>query len=169
MEYYIGEIRPFAYHNLVPQNWAACNGQILSIADYPQLYSLIGTSYGGNGTTTFALPNLNGRTITCITETFEVGKTGGSETVTLTTNEMPQHTHLVNAANYPAHDFLNQNNDYPAEFADDITAYTADSANIALNPKTISFTGGGQAHENRMPFMVMNFYIATKGIYPEKS
>lgn len=168
MEYYIGEIRPFAF-KMVPKNWLACDGQILPITEYPKLYSLLGARFGGNGTSTFALPNLNGRTVTCISQTFdEVGTVGGSETVTLTTDEIPQHTHLVNASNLPAEDVLNQNNDYLAEFAYNVTAYIGDDANIALNPKTVSFTGGGQPHENRMPFMVMNFYIATDGIYPQR-
>ncbi len=177
METYLGEIKVFAFDK-IPTGWAPCNGQILAIDDHQKLYSLIGDAYGGNGSTTFALPNLNG----CVgigvdaLEQRGVGAQGGSETVTLTMSEMPAHSHLVNASDENGKDYLNQNNDYLATFYNSniehqVAAYYALSVDdlIALNPKTVGFAGGGQPHENLMPYLVMSYCISIDGLYPTRS
>ncbi len=174
MDTYVGEIKTFAFDK-IPLNWLACNGQVLAVSDYPDLYSLIGAAYGGNGKTTFALPNLNGRVAVGFGTSNDnnLGAQGGTETVTLTTKEMAAHTHIMNAYKGLGTDVLNQNNDYLAGFrvvGNFIEAYLLDAntGNVPLNPKTVSFTGGGQAHENRMPFITVSYCIAVKGLYPDR-
>ncbi len=182
METYIGEIKVFAF-NSIPTGWLACSGQELAIADYQKLYSLLGDTFGGNGSTTFALPDLNG----CVAVgmggslNLNVGAQGGSESVTLTKDEMAAHMHHVNATDEDGMDYLNQNNDYLATFYQPetsttgfkITAYNPYSTSsnlIALNPRTIGNTGAVdvQAHENRMPYLAMSYCIAADGEYPQK-
>ncbi|HEY9176494.1 MAG TPA: tail fiber protein [Flavipsychrobacter sp.] len=176
METYVGEIKAFAF-NKIPKNWQPCNGQVLAVSEYQKLYALIGNRFGGNGQKTFALPNLNGRVAIGINTGLDIGASGGSETVTLTNEEMPAHIHEVNASNISGTDSLNQNNDYLAVFYHtgiqfEVEAYGSYSSSndlMALNPKTIGFEGGNQPHENRMPYQVMSYCIATDGLFPSRS
>ncbi len=177
MENFIGEIRAFSFGK-IPRGWAACTGQILKITDYPALFSLIGTQFGGNGRDTFALPNMQGRVAFGIGTSHPIiGMYGGTETAMVTYAEMAAHTHMVNAKEDSGTDALNQNNDYLARFnldtvtPDDANAYMPylPTDNVALNPNTVDFKGGGQQHENRMPYQTINYCIALEGLYPSRS
>ena len=177
MENYIGEIRAFSFGR-IPEGWAACKGQILNISENPTLFSLIGNQFGGNGQSTFALPDLQGRVAFGVgIQHPTIGMQGGSETVRINTLEMAAHTHIVNASDNSGTDALNQDNDYLARFSlvpatpDDANAYIpyTSNGNVFLNPQTVDFKGGGQAHENRMPYQTINYCIALEGQYPSRS
>jgi len=166
---YIGEIRMVGF-NFAPVNWALCNGQILAIAQYDALFNLIGTTYGGDGQTTFALPNLQSRIPfhqgTSSQATMVLGQLSGSETVTLTTGQIPAHSHLLNASSgagtqaSPANGVWAQSS--LEEFSTEALAHTMD-------PSTIAPTGGSQPHDNMPPFLVINFIISLYGIYPSQN
>ncbi|MXV20148.1 phage tail protein [Deinococcus xianganensis] len=169
-EPFVGEIRIFA-GNFAPTGWALCNGQILPISQNTALFSLLGTTYGGDGRTTFGLPNLQGRApmhwgngpgLT----PRNLGESGGAPTATLLTSQMPAHTHTMNAAIDPAE------SDNPANLAlargSNISPY-APTPNTTLNPSTLSGQGGNQPHNNMQPYLTMNFIIALQGIYPPRS
>ncbi|GGB48599.1 phage tail protein [Deinococcus soli (ex Cha et al. 2016)] len=169
-EAYVGEIRIFA-GNFAPYGWAFCNGQILPISQNTALFSLLGTTYGGNGTTTFALPNLQGRapihwgTGPGLTPR-SLGESSGTAAVTLLSTQMPVHTHTLNAAIDPAE------SDNPANLAlargSNVTPYVP-TPNATLSPSTLSIQGGSQPHNNMQPYLTMNFIIALQGIYPPRS
>lgn len=162
---YIGEIAMVGF-NFAPVGWAFCNGQVLSIASNTALFSLLGTTYGGNGTTTFALPNLQGRFPIHMGTGFALGQSGGSQTHVLTANEIPSHTHALmgDAANGtspgPAGLHVARN---PAG----IPAYGAGSG-AAMAATAIGAAGGSQPHNNMPPYLTINFIIATQGIYPSR-
>ncbi len=167
-EPFLGEIRPFAF-NFPPRGWALCNGQILPINQNQALFSLLGTTYGGNGTTTFALPNLNARTAIGEGQGFGLadhflGETGGQANVTLIPNNLPPHTHGVTTAatsttNSPV-------NALPGPSGHQI--YDP-AVNSALAPAAISSAGGSQPHENMQPTLSINYSIALSGIYPSRN
>jgi microcystin-dependent protein len=165
---YLGEIRMFA-GKYAPEGWAMCNGQLLSIADYPELFSLIKTTYGGDGQTTFALPDLRGRLPVHMgrnTETgtvYPLGQMGGTETVTLTYDQLPNHTHAVNAQS-GAGTTSNAANNYWA--AGPVNMYSSIGANGTMGGSAIGITGGNMPHNNVMPYLAVNFIIALQGIYP---
>jgi microcystin-dependent protein len=165
---FLGEIYMFA-GNFAPRGWALCAGQLLSISQNAALFSLLGTTYGGDGVSTFALPDLRGRIPVHRSGSHVQGAVEGSETVTLTANQMPVHTHQLAAS--PAISSL----DAPATdvVADSTLAgvrvYAAPSAPATMAPGTIGQTGGGQPHENRMPFLAVNFIIAMAGIFPSRN
>lgn len=167
---YVGEIRMFP-GTYAPQGWALCNGQLLSISENEALFTLIGTTYGGDGQTTFALPNLQGRapvhmgTNPATGTNYLLGQSAGTENVTLLTTQMPAHTHAVLAAQ-AAGDIANPSNNVWA--SNNVSAYAADPTGaVAMNPAAISPAGGGQPHDNMMPFTVINYIIALNGIYPD--
>jgi microcystin-dependent protein len=168
---FLGEIRTFAF-NFAPQGWALCNGQILSIPQNAALYSLLGTTYGGNGTTTFALPNLQSRVAihmgqgTGLSQYFE-GQVGGTENVTLNSNQMPQHSHPLEgssspgSASRPAGAVL-------ARSPDDI--YAASPDGTVLNAGAVGTSGGSQPFGILQPYLVLNFCIAIEGgIFPTRN
>ena len=171
---YVGEIRSFGF-NFAPVNWALCNGQILPISQYAALYSLLGTYYGGNGTSTFGLPNLQGSVPMCwgtgaTGTTYAIGEITGSASVTLISGQIPMHSHpvQVSAATTGFNDAPSSSvwlgDSGPAR------AYsTTGSPNTPLSSNAIGPAGGGQAHENRQPFLTINFCIAMNGIYPPRS
>ncbi|MGZ4107820.1 MAG: phage tail protein [Tumebacillaceae bacterium] len=163
-EPYIGEIRLFG-NTYAPRGWALCNGQILSIQQNAALFSLLGTTYGGNGQTTFALPDLRGRVPIHQNSSFPLGAVGGEATHTVTITEMPAHTHLVrgstNAASTP--DPTN------ATWANAENLYAAATALTPMNGATITPTGGSQPHDNMQPYTAMNYCIALVGIYPSRN
>jgi microcystin-dependent protein len=167
---YIGEIRMVGF-NFAPVNWAFCDGQLLPISENDALFTLIGTTYGGDGVATFALPNLQGRipihmgTGPSLTSRV-IGESSGSETVSLTTNQLPSHTHTPLAQS--ANGSLNtpQNGVWAGAPS---SRYSANPAGVPMRNTLIGPTGGSQAHENLMPFVAINFIIALFGIFPPQA
>lgn len=181
MDNYLGEIRIFGFAN-IPNGWLPCSGQLLQIAQNSALFALLGVYYGGDGTRTFALPNLNGRTIvgtgTAATGTsYIIGAAAGSEQVTLVSSQLPLHNHMVNTGNSydlgsPSTNFLgNPNTQGTAPVANKATVnlYAPPGGTITPLAPAITPTGNNLPHENRMPFLVMNYCIATQGIFPGRS
>lgn len=160
-ESYLGEIRMFA-GNFAPQGWALCNGQLLSIAENEALFALLGTTYGGDGQTTFALPDLQGRVAIHPNTTYVRGTKGGSETVTLVTNQLPQHTHIANANS------TTSTGDTPANsiWGATIQQNFGSGATQNMSAQTIAAVGGNQPHENMMPTTTISFIISLYGIFP---
>ncbi len=172
---YIGEIRMFA-GNFAPQGWAFCDGQLLSISDNTALFSIIGTTYGGNGTTTFALPDLRGRVPIHAgsgagLSTHYLGETSGTETNTLTISQLPAHNHNATITN-PVYDDEANSDDptsrYPAVSGENMYS---DQTNTdgALPEISIENTGGSQPINNLQPYLTIHFIIALQGIYPPRS
>ncbi len=165
-EPFLGSILLFG-GNFAPQGWAMCDGQILPINQNTALFSLLGTTYGGNGVTTFALPDLRGRvpigfgTGTGLSA-YSEGQTGGVESVTLTSGQMPAHQHLQPASN--GDEGTNRpNGAVPARGG--VYATSSDGSSFAPT----SSVGAGQAHENRQPFLALNYIIALQGIFPSRN
>ena len=174
-EPYIGEIRMFG-GNFAPTGWALCDGQLLSIAQNSALFSILGTTFGGNGQTTFALPDLRGRVpmhwgqgpgLTPRT----IGESSGSETVTLLSTQMPAHTHTLNA-NSGQGDSFTPPGAVPAGAVDStqqpLNIYSS-TINTTMNPAAIGAAGGSQPHQNMQPYLCVTFIIALQGIYPSRS
>lgn len=170
-EPFIGEIRSFGF-NFAPRGWAQCNGQLLTIAQNTALFSILGTTYGGDGRTTFALPNLQGRISMGTGQgtglTFRpLGEFGGSETETLGIQQMPSHNHPANAQS------ANGNQAAPAEnfWAQDLggSKEYGVSGSSRMAAGAVSPTGGGQPHDNLQPYQVLNYCIALQGIFPPRS
>ncbi|WP_338874749.1 tail fiber protein [Spirosoma sp. SC4-14] len=180
MEPYIGQIQLFAF-NFPPKNWAFCDGRLLSIAQNQALFSLIGTTYGGDGITTFALPDLRGRTPIGFGQgpglTYrEMGETSGSETVTLISTQMPMHNHLLMASaqsanqNSPENHFMAVSNGVDSNSESPVSVNTyGTTASTTANPMSISTSGGSQPHNNMQPYLTMNYCIALYGIFPSRS
>ncbi len=168
---YVGEILLFA-GNFAPVGWAFCDGQILAISDYDVLFSILGTTYGGNGTTNFALPDLRGRVPIGFGQgaglsNYDQGQIGGEENHTLTTPEMPQHTHSANADTAGGTSDSPSNN-VPAVNNEGIQHYGS-TVNGTMNSNAIGTTGGSQAHNNLQPYLAMNYIISLEGVYPSRS
>jgi len=163
-ESYLGEIRLFA-GNFAPQGWALCNGQVLSIAENEALFALLGTTYGGDGQTTFALPNLQGRVPIHPNATYPRGGSGGVENVTLTANQLPAHTHLVNADTVLGAEDAPTNNVW-SESASTIFSDGAGQTPVAMSAQVLSSVGGGQPHSNLMPSLTLSFIISLYGVFP---
>jgi microcystin-dependent protein len=160
-EPFLGELKLMSF-NFAPKGWATCNGQLLPINQNQALFSLLGTMYGGNGQTTFALPDLRGR-IPIHRGGFTQGQAIGAQSHTLTVGEMPAHTHSVLASSQ------NGNQADPKILAAASNAYTAPSTLTTIAPGTVSNVGGSQAHENRQPYLVLNWCIALQGIFPSRN
>ena len=179
MTSYIGEIRIFA-GNFAPQGWFFCQGQLLPISEYDTLYSLIGTTYGGDGVNTFALPDLRSRAVLGQGQlpggsTYQMGQLLGQENVTLTTNQMPAHQHPVSATLQAHTGTPAQDSPEGAYFGDKGgRSYGANNGSTKLaagsvtNPQ-LGPAGGSQPHENRQPVQVLNYCIAISGIYPSRA
>jgi microcystin-dependent protein len=161
-EPFLSEIRIFSF-NFAPKGWALCNGQLLSINQNQALFSLIGTMYGGDGRTTFGLPNLQGRVSIGAGGFRQLGSQGGEQTHTLTAMELAAHTHGAKAAGTTT-----DTNPIGHYWAPDIMGNVtfATTPNVALDPTAIANTGGGQAHLNMQPYLTLNFCIALQGIFP---
>lgn len=171
-EPYLGEIRMFG-GNYAPRGWALCDGGTLAVSQYDALFSLLGTTYGGDGRTTFALPDLRGRLPIHMGSgpgltSRNLGHKGGAETVTVAVNQLPSHTHGWRASKSSATETNPLNNVTASDLANDI--YSNDTSPTALmNAATITtHTGGGQAHTNVMPYLCVNFIIALTGLYPSR-
>lgn len=172
---YVGEIRPTAF-NFAPAGWALCQGQLLPISQYSTLFSLLGVSYGGNGTTTFALPDLRGRVGIGIgngigLSPYLIGESAGSEAATLTLNQMPIHTHLATANSNPGGNtsphgsIWTQAND---GLGDSYNMYAAPPANVTLPPTTVSAAGGSLPMSIMQPYLTVNYIIALEGFFPSR-
>jgi len=192
MDAYIGEIRAFPF-NFAPRGWAQCNGQQLAIQQNSALFAVIGVTYGGNGSSAFNLPNLNGTTLVGTGQltggsNYTVGLNGGVNTVALTQPQLPAHNHIFNASsaggfvlsaanetNAPSANVSNLSDTVANTSATPPVAllglgYTQSiGVNTSLNGQCISPTGSGGAHENRAPFVVMNYCIALEGLYPTRN
>jgi microcystin-dependent protein len=171
---YIGEIRMFA-GNFAINEWAECNGQLLDISDYTPLFSIIGTFYGGNGTTNFALPDFRSRVPIHMGQgtslsPYSIGQIGGAENITLTTAEMPGHNHLV-ACNTGGGNQASPANGYPAvESTGTSLDYNSAATNeVTMNQATIENAGGSQPHPNIQPYLTVTFLIALEGIFPSRN
>jgi microcystin-dependent protein len=179
-EPYLGEIRVTSF-NFAPRGWALCNGQLLAIQQNTALFSLLGTFYGGNGISTFALPNLQGRIPIHAGQgnglsPYVLGENGGTETVTLTYNQMPQHNHLVSASSNfgtsdaPSGNLLGATNSgSPHDPIKGQLDFVTTAPNTTMEAATISQTGSNLPHANLQPYLVVNFIIALQGIFPSRN
>jgi|SRR5215510_11903932 len=165
-EAFLGEIRMVGF-NFPPTGWAFCNGQIMSISQNQALFSLLGTTYGGNGIQTFGLPNLQGRAPVHAANEVQLGQAGGEENHTLNSNEVAAHTHTAfGTTSGPAAG--NPSGNLWATLTATQNPY-GQTANARMAPAAIGSTGGGQPHENRSPYLVLNFVICLVGIFPSRS
>ena len=165
---YVGEIRMFA-GNFAPVGWAFCNGATLAIAENDVLFTLIGTTYGGDGQNTFNLPDLQSRVPVHIGSAFQIGQSGGVETVTLTTSQIPAHSHVPQCSSNAGSDQSPQNNVWAASGSNLYADNTAGTPSLALDPGALGSTGGSQPHDNMVPFLCINFIISLFGIFPSQT
>jgi microcystin-dependent protein len=162
---YIGEVRLFG-GNFAPLGWVFCDGRLLSIASNQALFSLIGTTYGGDGKTTFCVPDLRGRVPVHVGGQFTLGQPGGSETVSLTTAQLPPHQHSPAAVSGPGGSGSPKSAIWAGASS---SIYAAGTANAPMNAAAGSPAGGGRPHDNLSPFLVLSFIIALEGAYPSQS
>lgn len=165
-EPFISEIKMFSF-GFPPKSWALCDGQLLPINQNQALFSLLGTTYGGDGRVNFALPNLQGRCAMHTGNGHVLGERGGEQAHNLSISEMPAHTHLV-ACNSGSGNQPNPKGQYWAMDNADAVLYNT-VVNASMNPAAIAFTGGSQAHLNMAPFLTVNFCIALQGIFPSQN
>ena len=179
MEPFIGEIRLFSIVQFVPAYWKECDGSLLSILAYPPLFDLIGTTFGGDGRKTFAVPDLRGRAALGSTDPVQLGRTSGASTWTLTLGEMPHHHHDVNVyvssddsklTSKPAPNaFLGR---YDVKASGAVAEHFVEAkvpVDVRMHFNTIAAVGESQPHENRQPFLALRYAIALQGIFPQKS
>ncbi|MVN86392.1 phage tail protein [Deinococcus sp. HMF7620] len=170
MEPFLGEIQMFA-GNFAPRGWALCNGQLLPLAQNTALFSLLGTTYGGDGRTTFALPNLQAASPMAPGQGpglsfHQLGEQGGSAAVTLLSQEMPAHIHTVNAFDIPATSPVPADRSLARSVQ--FNAYAPQTPATVLNPSSVSVTGAAQPHNNMPPYLTITFIIALQGIFPQR-
>ncbi len=169
-EPFVGEIRMFA-GNFAPRGWAFCDGQLLAVSQNDALFSLFGTIYGGDGRTTFGLPDLRGRVPVHAGQgpglsERRLGSKGGAENVTVTVNQLASHTHLVKGTNEPA-DATVPSSRLPAG-SSTVSLYASTAPTVDFNAAAVPAVGGSQSHDNLMPFLCINFIVALIGIYPSR-
>jgi microcystin-dependent protein len=166
---YVGEVRLVGF-SFAPVGWSICNGSLVSISENPTLFQLIGTTYGGDGQNTYALPNLQGRIPlhqgSNGISTYVPGQITGVESVTVTLNQYPTHTHALQASSNTAGSNIPTGN----TVGKGLSAYTTQAPNLAMNTAMVGFSGGGnQPHENRQPYLALNWIIALFGVFPSQS
>jgi microcystin-dependent protein len=169
---FLAEIRIFPF-NFAPKGWAFCNGQLMPLSQNTALFSLLGTTYGGDGKSNFALPNMQGSAPMHPGQgpglsLHDLGETGGSDTVTLLQSEMLAHSHGLTASNRQGTD-QSPVNELFAGGIGGISQYAAAGSNVQISPNAIAPQGGGQPHNNLMPYLTLNFCIALQGIFPARS
>jgi microcystin-dependent protein len=171
-EPYVGEIRMFG-GNFPPQGWAFCQGQSMAISENDVLFTLIGTTYGGDGQQTFNLPDLQGRLPMHmgqgpgISQNYLIGEKAGVESVTLTTQQIPIHSHAVVASTNPATSTLASNN--VTASTNQLKIYTEGAASKQFAPSAITSVGGSQPHDNLQPYLCISFIISLFGVFPSQS
>ncbi|HEU0082152.1 MAG TPA: tail fiber protein [Bradyrhizobium sp.] len=163
---YVGEIRIFA-GNFAPAGWMFCEGQLLPISENETLFNLIGTTYGGDGQSTFGLPDLRGRIPLHFGNGFTLAETGGAETVTITVPQMPSHTHPLLASTNAA-DSPNVQNDLPATGLISQLYYVS-APDTNCSPQAVTSVGGNQPHNNFQPYLCVNFILSLFGIFPSQT
>ena len=163
---FIGEIRMFA-GNFAPVGWAFCNGALIPISENDALFNLIGTTYGGDGQTTFALPNLQSRVPVHVGPGFALGQSGGTESVTLTTSQIPAHSHVpqCKSDNGDSTDPTGRVWAQPTSG----TIYDTSAPSVTMSPAAIGSSGGSQPHDNMLPFLVINFILSLFGVFPSQT
>jgi microcystin-dependent protein len=168
-EPFVGEIRMFG-GNFAPAGWAFCQGQLMAISENDTLFNLIGTTYGGDGQSTFGIPDLQGRVPLhsgkgpAVSQTYIQGEKNGVETVTLTTNQIPVHTHALVASTNPA--TATTASDNITASTNQLKIYTENAASKQFAPNAITPAGGSQPHENLQPYLCISFIISLYGVYP---
>ena len=168
-EPFLAEIRMMGF-NFAPRGWAFVDGQILPINQNQSLYSLLGNTYGGDGRTTFALPDLRGRTPLHVGDGYVLAEKGGAEAVTLTAAQIPSHTHTVGASSTAGNSQSPMNALLGAETDPDLAYRNAEAASAtALRAGSITNAGGGQSHQNMQPFLAVSFCIALQGLFPSRN
>jgi microcystin-dependent protein len=175
-EPFLSEIKIMSF-NFPPKGWTFCNGQLLPINQNQALFSLLGTTYGGNGQTTFGLPDLRGRVPIHFGSGHVLGEAAGSTAVTLNTSQLAAHNHLIQADSAASTTNTPTNNTVlgrsagvinpPGSF--NVSMYNTANPGAALNPAAVTNVGGGQPHNNMQPFLVLNFCIALQGIFPSQN
>lgn len=163
---FLGEIKIIAW-NFPPKGWAFCNGQFLPINQNQALFSLLGTMYGGNGQTTFALPDFRGRIPIHIGGGYIQGQAGGEAVHTLTQSEMPTHNHFISGSSSPSGSFNPEDNMWGVPTT--VNPYSQTNPNVAMNPALIPPVGGSQPHNNMSPYIVLNFIVALIGAFPSRN
>lgn len=167
---FVGEIRMFG-GNFAPAGWAFCSGQLMPISENDTLFTLIGTTYGGDGQQTFGLPDLQGRLPMHMgsgagLSTRVIGENGGVETVTLTTQQIPIHNHAPLAVAGNGNQATPQNGVWAGAAA---SSYSSSAPNLAMNPSLVGGAGGSQPHENLMPYLAISFIISLFGVFPQQN
>ena len=160
-EPFLSEIRIMSFV-FAPKGWALCNGQLLPINQNQALFSLLGTTFGGDGRVNFALPDLRGQTPIHVGSGHTLGERGGEQSHTLSISEIPTHTHVLQASGSNA----GTNSPTNAVLANATAVYHTPSSLISLSPSSVTNVGGSQAHLNMQPFLILNFCIALQGIFP---
>lgn len=163
-EPFLSEVRMMSFV-FAPKGWALCNGQLLPINQNQGLFSLLGTTFGGDGRVNFGLPDLRGRTPIHVGSGYTLGERGGEQAHTLTIAELPQHTHVANATIGVQNGIEPASNKFLAN-ADPTRLYVGSGSLAAMAPATIGVVGGSQAHLNMQPFLTISFCIALQGIFP---
>jgi len=171
MDPFVAEIRIFPF-NFAPKGWAFCDGQILPLSQNTALFSLLGTTYGGDGKSNFALPNMQGNAPMHPGQgsglsLHDLGETGGSDTVTLLESEIPQHSHALQALAPPPNRTSPVGNSFARASAG--TPYGTTTTPVAMSDDTVAPSGGDQSHNNLMPYLALNFCIALQGVYPSRT
>lgn len=169
---FVAEIRIFPY-NFAPSQWAFCAGQIMPISQNTALFSLLGTYYGGDGKSTYALPNLQGRVAIASGQgpglsDYVLGEEAGVSDVTLLTTEVPGHTHTVNAVSTKANKQSPAGNRFAADAASKTAEYSTSTSDVNMAADLLNTVGGGQPHNNLQPYLTLNYCIALQGIFPPR-
>lgn len=169
---FVAEIRIFPF-NFPPTGWAFCDGQLMPLSQNTALFSLLGTTYGGDGKSTFALPDLQGNAPMQPGQgqglsLRDLGEMSGIESITLLTSEIPLHTHVLNAAPDPANQQIPTNTSALTRSAGGNAYSTNNAGLVAMAPQILSLAGGGLPHNNMQPYLTLNFCIALQGIFPQR-